>query len=223
MMKKNLLLTTAMVLGIVMASQAQVSKGFRAGTSISNWRGDAAGTMNDLVDVTSGFLQTASKTGFYAGAYVQIPLSEKIMVEPGVYYAQKGYSLKGDLAIDKLNFLGAGASAKVNAHYIDIPVVLKVEPVKELQLFAGPQVSVLAKTDLRLQAGILGISLLNKTLDITNEFNRIDMGATAGVGYQFGKGVNITASYERGFSRLDKNETFKAYNQAVKVGLGFSF
>lgn len=223
MMKNKLLFTAALSLFVTAGVSAQVKKGIRAGVAVTNWTGDAAGTMNDVIDVTNGILQTANKTGFYAGGYVQIPLGEMVLVEPGVYYAQKGYTLNGDLSIDKLNFLGADARARVNAHYIDIPLLLKVQPVKGLQLFAGPQLSYLAKSDLQLQAGILGINLLNKTLDMTDEYNRVDLGVSGGIGYQFENGFNIMASYDRGLSKLDKNERFKAYNQAVKIGIGFSF
>ena len=53
--------------------------------------------------------------------------------------------------------------------------------------------------------------------------NSIDVGLTGGLGYQFNNGFSISASYDHGLSRLDKNENFKAYNQAVKVGVGFTF
>ena len=202
---------------------AQVTKGIRAGVTFSNWRGDATNTINDLVDVTNGILKTESKTGFFAGGFVQIPLSDMVSIEPGVYYAQKGYTLRGNYSIDKLNFLGVNASAKVNSHYIDIPVVLNVKPVKGLELFAGPQLSYLAKSDLRIDAGALGISFFNKTLDMTDQMNRVDIGLTGGIGYTFNNGFNVSASYDHGLSKLDKNDNFEAYNETFKVGVGFKF
>ena len=202
---------------------AQVVKGIRAGITFSNWRGDVTNTIDDLVNVTNGILKTETKTGFFAGGFLQIPLTDMVSIEPGVYYAQKGYTLRGNYSIDKLDFLGVNASAKVNSHYIDIPVVLKVKPVQGLELFAGPQLSYLAKSDLRIDAGALGISFFNKTVEMTEEMNRIDLGLTGGLGYTFNNGFNVSASYDHGLSKLDKNENFNAFNQAFKVGVGFKF
>ena len=222
-MRSKILLSLFVFSFFTCTLHAQVSKGLRAGVTFSNWRGDAANTINDLVNVTSGILKTESKTGFFAGGYLEIPLSDMVSVEPGLYYAQKGYMLRGNYSIDKLDFIGANASAKVTSHYIDLPVVLNVKPVKGLELFAGPQISYLAKSDLKIQAGALGISFFNKTLDMTDQMNRVDLGLTGGIGYTFDNGFNVSASYDHGLSKLDRNDNFKAYNQAVKIGVGFKF
>ena len=139
-----------------MALQAQVNIGIKAGPTYSTWRGDATSSMNDMIDVTNGILQTKGKTGFFAGASAAIPLGGIVSIEPGVMYAQKGYELSGDYSIDKLDFVGINASAKVNSHYIDVPLLLKVEPSKGFQIFAGPQVSFLVKSDMKVDAGALG-------------------------------------------------------------------
>ena len=222
-MRSKILLSFFVLPFFTYALHAQVIKGLRAGVTFSNWRGDATNTINDLVNVTSGILKTEQKTGFFAGGYMQIPLTGMVSIEPGVYYAQKGYSLRGNYSIDKLDFLGINASAKVNSHYIDIPLVLNVKPVKGLELLVGPQLSYLVKSDLRIDAGALGISFFNKTLDMTDQMNRVDLGITGGIGYTFYNGFNLSASYDHGLSKLDKNDNFKAYNEAFKVGVGFKF
>jgi hypothetical protein len=70
---------------------------------------------------------------------------------------------------------------------------------------------------------VLGISLLNKKLDLTDNFNRMDVAISGGIGYAFENGFNIKAGYDHGLAKLDKNDNFKAYNRAVKLSLGFSF
>ncbi len=222
-MKYKILPAVLSAFALSITAQAQITKGIHAGAAVTNWRGDASGTLNDIVKATNGFLQTAPKTSFYVGGFVNIPVTKAVSIEPGINYTQKGYTLRGDLAIDKLNFLGANAGAKVESQYIDIPIVLKVQPVKGLQIFAGPQLSYLVKSNLKVDAGILGISLLKRSVDLTSNFNRIDAGVTGGIGYRFTNGLRITGSYDRGLSRLDKNSNLKAYNEAFKVGLGFSF
>ncbi|MBP6022025.1 porin family protein [Ferruginibacter sp.] len=208
---------------IMNSTKAQITYGVQAGATIANWKGDALQSLNDVVDLSNGFVTTKSKTGISIGGYVNIPVTDKISFEPGLQYAQKGYTMQGDLKIDALKFLGVNASAKVEAHYIDIPLVLKAELAKGLSIYAGPQVSYLVKNNLHLNAGILGISLYNDRLDITDNFNRMDMGLAGGIGYKFDNGFNIKAGYDYGLSKLDKNDNFKAYNRVAKISVGFSF
>jgi hypothetical protein len=165
---------------------------------------------------------TSNRSGFFAGGYANIPLSENISVEPALYYSQKGYEMHGELNLKGVDFLGASATARLNTQYIDMPVVLKAN-FNGFQVFAGPQVSYLAQADLRTSAGVLGFNLLNKTMDATEQFNRWDVGLTGGVGYQFKNGVNVMAAYDHGVSRVDANKNAESYNRGFKVGVGISF
>lgn len=204
-------------------TQSQIKYNVNAGVNFSNWQGDAVKSMNDVVDLSNGFITTKGKTGFHIGGSIDIPVAENIWVEPGVQYSQKGYTMAGDLKIDALKFLGANASAKVQAHYIDIPVMLKAAVAKGFSIYAGPQVSLLLKNNLRLNAGILGISLVNTRLDITDNFNKTDFAVAGGVGYNFDNGIMLKAGYDYGLSKLDKNDNFKAYNRVAKISVGLTF
>ncbi len=220
---KYILTNVAILFFLITAATAQTTFGVQAGIINSNFKGDALNSLNNVVDLTNGFIDTKSKIGFTIGGYASIPLSNKITLESGINYSQKGYTIQGDLKIDALKFLGVNASAKVEAHYIDVPLVLKAQVAKGLSIYAGPQVSYLVKNNLHVNAGVLGISLYNSRLDITDNFNHIDMGLTGGVGYKFDNGFNIKAGYDYGLSKLDKNDNFKAYNRAVKLTVGFTF
>ncbi len=213
------------VLTIMMMSSAsaQITYGVQAGTSIAHWQGDALQGLNNVVDLSNGFISTKSRRGFMIGGYANIPLSDNISFEPGLQYAQKGYALKGDLKIDALKFLGVNASAKVESNYIDLPLILKAAVTKGLNIYAGPQVSYLIKSSLHVNTSVLGISLVNQRIDLSNNFNRIDLSLTGGVGYAFDNGFNIKAGYDYGLAKLDKNDNFKAYNRAVKISVGYSF
>jgi opacity protein-like surface antigen len=208
---------------IITSTKAQISYGVQAGVNIANWQGDALNSLNSVVDLSNGFIGTKSRTGFHVGGYLSIPVTEQISFEPGLQYSQKGYAMKGDLKIDALKFLGVNASAKVEANYIDIPLLVKAEVAKGLSIYAGPQISYLAKSSLHVNTSVLGISLLNKRLDLTDNFNRMDIGIAGGVGYAFDNGFTLKAGYDYGLSKLDKNDNFKAYNRVVKLSLGFRF
>ena len=221
-MKKHFILIASFVVSTAVVAQNSPSFGIRAGVTSSSIKGDAANSLNSLLDYTNDAIQSGSRTGFFAGGFTNIPLSDGISVEPGIYYAQKGYSLKGELNIKGAEFIGANAKAQLNSHYIDIPVVLKAN-MGGFQVFAGPQVSYLAKADLRTSAGVLGFNILNKTFDATSQFNRWDAAITGGVGYQFGNGFRVQAAYDHGLSRLNAGQSVEAYNRAVKVGVGYRF
>lgn len=203
-------------------AQSKTSFGVRGGLSTANMQGDAVENLNSLLDYTDGMITTKNRTGFFAGAYTAIPLTENVTIEPGVYYTQKGYELRGDLNLKGLDFLGANAKAQLTSQYVDMPLLIKGN-FGGFQVFAGPQVSYLVKADLATTAGVLGINLLNRKMDATEQFNRWDAGITGGVGYQFANGFNILAAYDHGLSKVDANQNLNSYNRSFKVGVGMSF
>ena len=222
-MKKIFTLSLIFITVLSANSFAQTKVGIRAGAIQSTWKGDAVGSFNDMVDFTNGYLTTKGRTGFFAGGFVSIPVSEQFSIEPGVYYSQKGFTLNGDLAIDKMEFLGVNARAQMQSHYIDMPLMLKATVGKGFQIYAGPQVSYLVKNNLNVKAGALGFSLVNQNIDVTESFNRVDVAIAGGIGYEFANGVSLNLGYDHGLSRIDQNSNVNSYNRAVKLGIGYKF
>lgn len=221
-MKKGIILITAFFFTLVSFAQDKTSFGIKGGFSSARMEGDAMNSLDNLVDLTGGRITTTSRSGFFAGGNVAIPVSKNFSIEPGLYYSQKGYEMRGDLQWKAIDFLSAAATAKLDAQYIDLPLLLKAN-FSGFQVFAGPQVSYLVNADLKTKAGVFGINLLNKSWDVTDEYNRWDAGITGGIGYQFKNGVSFSASYDHGLSRVDANESLEAYNRSFKVGLGMRF
>jgi hypothetical protein len=222
-MKKQFLLLFLTVITVAGWAQNKAAFGVRAGLSSAGMRGDAVNNLDNLLNFTNGMVTTHNRTGFFAGGFASIPLSNAISVEPALYYSQKGYELRGELGIKGTEFLGARAKAQLQSDYIDMPVILKANLGGGFQVFAGPQVSYLMSSNLKTSAGILGFNLLNNTTDATSQFNRWDMGLTAGLGYQFKNGMNLMAAYDYGLSKVDANKNVNGYNNAFKVGIGISF
>lgn len=216
---------TFFVISIMMINSlhAQVSYGIRMGVNFSGWEGADLQIIEDLIDKTEGYVVTKGKKGMHIGGYVRIPISEVFAFEPGFQYSKKGYSIKGDFQIPVLKYLGLNIGAQVQSHYFDIPLVIKANVVKGLMVYAGPQVSLLARSTLNAKLGILGISIFNKGFGITERFNKVDLGLTGGIGYEFDNGINIQAGYDHGLSPLDKNNRYEAYNRVVKVSVGYTF
>ena len=221
-MKKHFLLLLSIAIASVSMAQSQTSFNVRGGMTSSSMKGDAVKSLQDILEVTDGIITTQSQTGFFGGASVSIPVSSKVSIEPGILYAQKGYELKGALDLKGVEFLGANARAQLKSSYIDVPVLVKGN-FNGFQVFAGPQISYLTRADLKTTAGVLGFNLLNKSFDVTDEFNRWDAAITGGVGYQFGNGFSVSAAYDHGLSKVDANQNASSYNRSFKVGVGFSF
>jgi len=221
-MKKQILLLFVTVISVTAWSQTSARFGVRAGLSSASMRGDAVNNLKNLLDFTDGRVTTHNRTGLFVGGYANIPLSGQISFEPGLYYSQKGYELSGELGLKGVEFLGANARSTLQADYIDMPILLKAD-LGGLQLFAGPQFSYLTQAQLKTSAGVLGFNVFNNTTDATSQFNRWDMGVTAGVGYQFKGGFNVSAAYDYGLSKVDANKNVNGYNNAIKIGLGFKF
>ena len=220
-MKTKSLLFASLLLSAVAVAQNKPSVGIRAGLSSAEMKGDAVNSFKETLNFTGGALSPSRRNGFFAGGYVNIPVSEKISIEPGLYYAQKGYEVNGTIGSEGGLFSAKG-TARLNSQYIDLPVVVK-GTFNGFQVFAGPQVSYLANAELLTRAGALGFNVVNNTSDVTNEFNRLDVALTGGIGYQFGNGMNITAAYDHGLSRVNSGQNLESYNRAFKVGVGFKF
>src|SRR4051794_5249205 len=158
-MKKQLLLLVFIAVSSFAIAQLKPSFGIRAGLTSSGMGGDAVNSLKSTIDFANGMITTSNRTGFFAGTYATIPVSDIFSVEPALYYSQKGYQLKGGFNLKGLDFLGVNAKADLSAQYIDIPVLLKAN-MNGFQVFAGPQVSYPVRADLKTTAGALGINLL---------------------------------------------------------------
>ncbi len=220
-MKKNLLFLS-LLFSTASFAQSTTSFGIKAGLSNSGIKGETSTQLNDLIDKTGGMVSTQNRNGFYAGVYASIPLDETISIQPGINYVQRGYNMKGDLNIKGLGFLGANAKAQLQTDYIEIPLLVKLK-LDKFEVFAGPQVGYLMNANVKTTAGLLGINLLNKDFDVSNQFNKWDAGLNFGLGYKITDNIDVSAGYDFGLSKVDANKNLSAYNRGVKVGLGISF
>lgn len=222
-MKAKFLPAVMLISIISISATAQIKPVIKAGIINATWKGEAKETFTSIIDQTNGIIEPRKRTGFYIGAGADIPLGDMVSIEPGLVYTQRGYGLKGNLTINKLKIEALNARATSQMHYIDLPVLIKVKPAGGLTIFAGPQISYLVKNNLQADVALLGFSLINTDLDITNQFNKFDVGITGGIGYEFEGGFGIAASYEKGFNRLDKNQNFKVFNEGIKAGFTYKF
>jgi hypothetical protein len=182
-MKKLLLLLLSV--GILGATQAQF--GVRAGYSASNFS-------------DTNF---TSKSGFHLGGYYRYG-NGFLSIEPGLQYSQKGYETTQ-----------AVTSAEVTERlgYLDIPVLVRLNFLPFLNVFAGPQASLLLSRNYDL-GGI--------TSNSTEPIRGYDLGGVVGVGVGLASGFNAQLNYDLGFTDLNYfNSNVK--NRVFKVSVGFDF
>lgn len=200
---------------------AQVTYGFKAGVVVSNWRGNATDVLNSMVEVSNNNIRQQAYKSIYAGGFVNIPVTERWSVEPGLNYARMGTTLRGDLNVKILDILGANAKASAVTHVIELPVLVKVEVADGLKLFLGPQAAWNTRSQLQVRAGLLGINLLNQKIGLDNFMEPFNFSAAGGVQYQTKGGLAIEAGYYHGLTSLIRNGNAEVYSKSFRVGLSY--
>lgn len=220
---KTRILTIVLGLVAVLTTSVQaqnVSVGLKAGLNVASWRGDAVSSFTDAFE-ESGAITQEYLPGFHVGGFVQLPLGQGVSLEPGLYYSQKGTRLSQRLVTD--DFLKVKAELTDRTHYIEMPLLLNLTTAGGFQLYGGPQLAYLVKNEVDLNAGLFGLSM-GQEFDYDPGLRSFDFGLLAGLGYEFTNGVRLGAAYEHGLSSLDEGrKNVDAYNQAVKVSLGYRF
>lgn len=172
---------------IGMAATAQAQFGVRAGYNSSNFS-------------DTNF---EAKSGFHIGAYYTLG-EGLISIEPGIQYSQKGY--QGTEA-------GSGKAVDETLGYIDIPVLFRLNLIKIVNIFAGPQASVFASSNYQLG---------DETFDSSGAIKGYDLGGVVGAQVKLPLGFNVQANYDFGLSSLNYYNT-DVKNQVFKVSLGYTF
>lgn len=220
---KKLILLLFISISVANLSYSQLSYGFSLGGNISSLKGDAVKSLNNAFDLTNGYVDQHSNTGISARVFADIPLSEKFSFEPGLSFNQRGYSIRGDLSSSFLKFLNTNISLSANSNYLGLDGLAKYKPAEGFSIKVGPQVSLLTNSIVKFKTTVLGFSLVNEEIEISNSLSKIDAGITGALAYEFTNGVSVSGFYTHGLSPVDKNSDFKAYNRTAGITLGFSF
>ena len=187
-MKRVLLAAFALMLGT--AAFAQTDFGIKAGlnyTKMSQIKLD--GNSSDF------------KPGFHAGVFADINLLV-VGIRPEILYSQKGFEVDGE-----------GGTVESTLNYIDVPVMVKLNPAPIVSLYVGPQISFLLGDDWK--------SDLSGTFDPDSKST--EFAGVIGAGVRLGK-LDLGARYNFGLSKVVSDERFdnfdKGRNQVIQLSLG---
>ena len=114
-MKKLFLTAAVAVSSLTFAQQF----GAKAGMNVS--------TISD-----EGFDDTKSKVGYYAGVFMNVPVSESFSIQPEVLYNNLGSKVSSTV-------LGTTYSSTLNLDYVAVPVMFQYKATPQFYLEAGPE------------------------------------------------------------------------------------
>lgn len=178
-MKNKFYAFATLLLSVVFYTQAQGSGdirfGAKAGFNMSTLGGDA----NYSYD---------AKPGFHLGGVVEIPVSDKLLIQPEALISLQG---SGGFFQDDLNFW-----------YLNVPVMAKYNIWDKLFIEAGPQVSLLLSDN-------LDGNLYGGNTQIGFESNGLDFGFGAGAGYRLDDNFYFQLRINTGFINALKNTSSK--------------
>ena len=179
--------------------------GFKGGVNFSNLYTDEVDDNNVL-------------TGFNAGIFAKLPITQLFAIQPELLYSTKGAKLT-------YNNSFANGTAKFKLNYIELPVLLVVNLTKNFNIHAGPYAAFLLSAkvqDVDKNGNINGATELNK-----DNFESVDYGIFGGVAFDVDN-VTIGGRYtyglrEIGKSGLSGNLTKNSKNSAISFYIGFGF
>ncbi len=134
-MKKVILMIVAAVFIINYSSAQQNNTDFRDKIQFGLKVG---ANYSNVYDSKGDEFNADSKFGLATGAFLAIPITKYIGIQPEILYSQKGFKATGVI-------LGRTYDFTRTTNYIDVPLLLSVKPSELVTLLAGPQFSYLLK------------------------------------------------------------------------------
>jgi len=199
-MKKLVTVLIALMISCVLSvSQAQSKAGF-----------GLKGGINVASQFTTGEglnVNVESILRFHGGAYVHYFILNKIAIQPELLISGKG-SKWDDPYTDTKDLLT----------YVDIPLLIRFQPVKLLNIHAGPQFSYL------LSAVQDDISSGEK-FDIMDWYNKAEIGIAVGAEANLPLNINLSIRYILGISEASNDVEYidPWKNSYVQVSIGYRF
>ncbi|WP_126652183.1 porin family protein [Chryseobacterium aureum] len=199
-MKKQLL-SICIVLGTMTFAQSSDGPrfGLKAGGNLSSFTGG----------------DSKSKIAFYAGAFVNVPLSESFSIQPEVVYSQQGAKAKDDYEMATYTI----KNMQQNLGYINVPIMLQYNATPELYFEAGPEFGLLVSA--QAKGDINGSTYKASNKDNLKNFN---FGAGIGLGYKFTPNLGVNVRYTAGLTKVLKNEFGdSSKNTNFQLGINYYF
>jgi len=197
---KKLFLAAIAVFGFVSVQAQDVKFGAKGGLNLANITGSDAGGSN-------------MKAGFHVGAFVEIPIADKLIIQPEIHYSNQGTQQDGA-------FEGISFDAKFQLNYINVPVMFKYAITEKFSIEGGPYVGFL--TSAKIEVDVAGFG--SNSEDVKELFKSTDFGLGIGMNYDFSDVIFANVRYQAGLTQIgDSGEGDDIKNSVIQIGLGFRF
>ena len=183
------------VIQIVTAQEKiEYKLGFKGGVNFTN------------VGTTTG-VTNKSLTGVHFGIFAKLPITNKVAIQPELYFTTKG----GELTYQNVIVDG---TAKFNLNYIEVPVlaVFKIFPGFNFQV--GPYASYLVNSKV---TNVSDVTFNFEDNIQSGDFKKFDTGIVAGFGVEVKK-VEIGVRYNFGLLKVGKDKTYSGGNYIFPDG-----
>jgi hypothetical protein len=136
--------------------------------------------------------------GFNLGIFTKLPFSSFVAIQPELYYTSKGSNVT-------YKSLFVDGTARFNFNYLELPVLIVLNPISIVNIHFGPYFSYLLN----------GIVVNTSTTNLFNfenninadDFSRFDAGGVVGVGIDLG-GLSVGARYNFGLTKIGRERSF---------------
>lgn len=194
---KTIYLTTALIIISIFSLKAQDRKnkataGIKGGYNLSSVS-------------FNGTSETSKLHGFHVGIYGESYIGKFLSIQPEILYSQQGYKIEDD-----------SGTYTQKLDYINVPLMLKLYPIKSFFLEAGPQIGFSISHKETFDAGFI-LYDTNKEFEPSN----FDWGVNLGAGFKSDAGVSLGARYHIGESDIYDED--KPKNRVLQIYLGFEF
>ena len=147
-------------------------------------------------------------TGFNAGIFAKVPITESIAIQPELSYTTKGAKLT-------YNNSFANGTSKFKLNYIELPVLLVVNLTDNFNIHAGPYVAYLV--DGKATNDSQG-NMFDFENNLSNEdYNKFDTGLAVGVGFD-SNDIGFGVRYNYGLQKVGKERNFGGTNYTFPDG-----
>lgn len=187
-MKKLLLPVCLLFSGVIITNAQGIAIGARAGVNFAN-------------ESISGGGFTASpdsRTSFLLGAYAKIMFSDKMGIQPELFYSSLGAKSGSDV---------------LKTNYLSLPIFFRYNVTENVHFLAGPSFSMLLSA--KDESG-------GSSADVKDQFNTMDIGVVPGIGVDFGP-FNAGIRYSIGVSNIAKDASsgYTVKNTAFQIVAGY--
>ncbi|WP_125719164.1 porin family protein [Flavobacterium ustbae] len=150
--------------------------------------------MSNLIDSGDDVNDNNILSGFNAGFYATLPVSDFVAIQPELLFTTKGAKLEYNAG----PFEG---DAKFRLNYIELPLLVRVNITKNFNVHAGGYASYLVSSKVTGD----GSFEINEEID-RDDLNKFDAGIAAGVGVDFDP-ISIGVRYNYGLTTVGKERT----------------